>query len=180
MCARSLVLAIALTASSASGALAFEVSSPSMAQQIWGKKFIAKDCGGQNVSPAVTWANPPPGTKSFALTLFDPDALEGIGWWHWQVLRIPGSTLALPEGAGSVNGKGMPKGVVQGRGDIGIEGYYGPCPPAGSGMHRYTFTLYALKTSHPDTERYATPGMIVADVMRDAIGKATVVYKYGQ
>src|SRR5437868_14555989 len=86
-------------------ALAFEVSSPSVSDGKWDNKYIADKaagCDGQNVSIAVEWKDPPAGTKSFMLTMYDPDALGGgIGWWHWQVWNIPASAPGLAEGAGA-------------------------------------------------------------------------------
>src|SRR5262245_54823837 len=69
-------------------AFAFDLESPSVSDGNWDKKFLAKECGGQNISPALAWKDPPAGAKSFVLTLFDRDALDGFGWWHWQVLKI--------------------------------------------------------------------------------------------
>ncbi len=151
-------------------------SSSSVSDGNWDQKFLAKECGGQNVSPTLAWNDPPTGTKSFALTLFDRDALDGFGWWHWQVLKIPATVTGLPEGAGTNGSKGMPKGAQQGKADLGIAGYLGPCPSKSSGVHRYLFTLYALKAAQAETERNASPGMILADVMRESLGSATVTY----
>jgi Raf kinase inhibitor-like YbhB/YbcL family protein len=173
------LIAFLLTALAGS-AQAFELSSPSVSDQHWDQKFLAKECGGQNVSPALTWSDPPAGTKSFVLTLFDRDALDGFGWWHWQVLKIPASATGLPEGAGAKGGKGLPKGAIQGRADLGSARYLGPCPDRGTGLHRYVFTLYALKSAEAETERDASPGMILADVMRESLGKASVTYSYGR
>src|SRR5262245_7323213 len=100
-------------------ALAFDLSSPSVSDGNWDKKFLAKECGGQNRSPALAWTDPPAGTKSFVLTLFDRDALDGFGWWHWQVLKIPRTVTDLPEGAGTRGSKGLPKGAIQGKADLG-------------------------------------------------------------
>ena len=161
-------------------ALAFDLSSPSVSDGNWDKKFLAKECGGQNISPALAWKDPPAGTKSFVLTLFDRDALDGFGWWHWQVLKIPSSVTGLTEGAGTRGSKGLPKGAIQGKADLGHPGYLGPCPDQGSGLHRYVFTLYALRSAEAETERDASPGMILADVMRDSLAKATVTYSYGR
>ncbi len=161
-------------------AFAFDLSSPSISDGNWDKKFLAKECGGQNISPALAWKDPPVGTKSFVLTLFDRDALDGFGWWHWQVLKIPSTAPGLPEGAGTKDSKGLPRGAIQGKADLGRAGYLGPCPGQGSGPHRYVFTLYALKSAEAETERDASPGMILADVMRESLGKATVTYTYGR
>jgi Raf kinase inhibitor-like YbhB/YbcL family protein len=174
------VLAAFLFVGSAGASLAFDISSSSVSDGKWDQKFLAKECQGQNVSPALSWKDAPAGTKSFVLTLFDRDALDGFGWWHWQVLKIPASATGLPEGAGSKGSKTMPKGAVQGKADLGRGGYLGPCPDKGTSIHHYVFTLYALKSTEAETERNASPGMILADVMRASIGKATVTYTYGQ
>lgn len=173
-------LATLLLVSFGGSAFAFELSSPSVSDGKWDTKYLATECGGRDVSPTLSWKDPPAGTKSFALTMFDREALDGFGWWHWQVLKIPASTTGLPEGAGSKGGKGMPKGAIQGKADLGRAGYLGPCPDQGSGIHHYVFTLYALKAAEAETERNASPGMILADVMREALGKATVTYTYGR
>ena len=175
-----LSLAALLLVAFGGSAFAFELSSPSVSDGKWDAKFLAKECNGQNVSPALSWKDPPAGTRSFALTLFDRDALDGFGWWHWQVLKIPASATGLPEGAGTKGNKGMPKDAIQGKADLGRAGYLGPCPDRGTGTHRYVFTLYALKSAEAETERDASPGMILADVMREALGKATVTYTYGR
>ena len=174
------VIATLLLLGTSGASFAFELSSSSVFDGKWEQKFLAKECKGQNVSPALSWKDAPAGTKSFALTLFDPDALDGFGWWHWQVLKISASATGLPEGAGAKGGKGMPKGAVQGKADLGRAGYLGPCPDQGTGVHHYVFTLYALKSAEAETERNASPGMILADVMRESIGKASVTYTYGR
>jgi Raf kinase inhibitor-like YbhB/YbcL family protein len=175
---RAAVAILGLAAFTGAGG-AFEISSPSLASGKWDQKYLATDCGGQNVSPALEWKDAPEGTKSFVLTLFDKDALDGFGWWHWQVLRLPAPMTGLPEGAGSNGSKAMPKGVVQGKADLGRAGYLGPCLKAGTGPHQFVFTLYAMKGA-AEIEGGASPGMILADVMRETIGKATAVYPYGE
>ena len=177
-------LAVFAVVSLADSAIAFEISSPSFPDGKWDKKFIADKaggCSGQNVSIALEWKDPPEGTKSYMLTMYDPDALgNGIGWWHWQVWNIPATATGLPEGAGSKSGKGLPKGAVQGKGDLGRVGYLGPCPQPGSGVHHYVFTLYAMKEARLHTEPGASPTMMVADAMGEALDKATVTYTYSR
>jgi len=99
---------------------------------------------GGNISPALAWHGAPDGTRSFAVTCYDPDAPTGSGFWHWIVLNLPADTAELPTGAGTDTGQGLPDGVVQVVNDFGTSGYGGPCPPPGHGPHRYQFTVHAV------------------------------------
>src|SRR5262245_14063252 len=101
-------LAVLLLVGFSGPASVFEISSSSVADGKLDQKFLAKEFGGQNISPALSWKDPPSGTKSFVLTLFDHDALDGFGWWHWQVLKIPATATGLPEGAGTKGSKVIP------------------------------------------------------------------------
>ncbi len=107
-------------------------------------EFRGMTCKGTNVSPALRWTGAPAATKSFALTVWDPDAPVPGGWWHWVLIDIPSSTTSLAAGVGSTNPNAMPAGSVEGMTSFGKPGYGGPCPPVGSGAHHYIFTLYAL------------------------------------
>lgn len=96
-------------------------------------------CDGRDVSPALSWTEPPAGTKSFALIMDDPDAPMGT-WVHWIIFNIPASTRNLKEGVAT--DQQLSDGSLQGKTSAGSSGYHGPCPP--SGTHRYYFKLYAL------------------------------------
>ncbi|HMI93315.1 MAG TPA: YbhB/YbcL family Raf kinase inhibitor-like protein, partial [Polyangiales bacterium] len=100
-------------------------------------------CEGADVAPALSWAEPPAGTKSFVLIVDDPDAPDPaapqITWVHWVLFNIPKSARSLPEGA-----KPLPTGSSEGLNDWKAAGYRGPCPP--TGRHRYFHKLYALDT----------------------------------
>jgi Raf kinase inhibitor-like YbhB/YbcL family protein len=101
-------------------------------------------CSGGNRSPQLAWSGAPEGTRSFALTCFDPDAPTGSGFWHWVVVNIPPSVTELPLDAGSTTAGKLPAGALQVRNDVGAAGYAGPCPPQGDHPHRYLFTLFAV------------------------------------
>lgn len=106
--------------------------------------FNGMGCEGSNLSPALAWKNAPANTRSFAVTVYDPDAPTGSGWWHWVVFNLPASTLKLDAGAGTDGHPALPQGVIQSRTDFGTPGYGGACPPPGSKPHRYQFTVFAL------------------------------------
>ena len=101
-------------------------------------------CEGGNLSPQLGWSDAPAGTQSFAVTCFDPDAPTGSGFWHWVVVNIPANVTALPLGAGDPAAGRLPGGALQVRTDFGKPGYGGPCPPPGSNVHRYIFTVHAV------------------------------------
>ena len=104
--------------------------------------FNGFGCSGKNVSPQLSWSDAPEGTKSFAITAFDPDAPTESGFWHWVALDIPASVTALVQGA-----SGKLKSGNEKINDYGSKGFGGPCPPQGHGMHRYQFTVWALPTA---------------------------------
>ncbi len=101
-------------------------------------------CDGANKSPQLGWSDAPQGTKSFALTCFDPDAPTGSGFWHWVVVNIAPDVRELPLDAGDPASGKLPRGALQVRTDFGKPGYGGPCPPQGDHPHRYLFTVFAV------------------------------------
>ncbi|MDP9205722.1 MAG: YbhB/YbcL family Raf kinase inhibitor-like protein [Gemmatimonadota bacterium] len=140
--------------------------------------FNGMGCNGQNVSPALEWANAPAGTKSFAVTMYDPDAPTGSGWWHWVMYNIPASTTGLVAGAG--NGRSAPGGSAQGATDFGTKGYGGPCPPAGNRPHHYHITVLALKVDKLDVPGNATAAYVGFNLNANKLATARVTGLYGR
>lgn len=134
-------------------------------------------CEGGNVSPALSWKNAPKGTKSFAVTAYDPDAPTGSGWWHWVVFNLPADTTSLPQGAGDPAAGKLPAGAVQGRTDFGAPGWGGPCPPKGDKPHRFIFTVHALKTDKLEVGADASAAMVGFMLKMNALATAKLVTK---
>lgn len=135
------LFAVAVTTSAEETAMGFKLGSPAFDP---GGRIPARyTCDSEDVSPALTWSDPPPGTASFALIVDDPDAPVGT-WVHWVLYDLPGDARALAEGVPAEREPSEPRGARQGVNDFRRIGYGGPCPPPG-GAHRYFFKLYALK-----------------------------------
>ena len=142
--------------------------------------FNGMGCTGNNTSPSLSWKGAPAKTRSFALTMYDPDAPTGSGWWHWVVYNIPGNSTSLAAGAGDPKKNLLPAGTAQGNTDFGAPGYGGPCPPAGDKPHRYIFTLYALDTDKLDLPASATAAYVGFNIHAHTVGKTTFTAKYGR
>lgn len=141
--------------------------------------FNSFGCSGGNVSPQVSWSNAPYDTKSFAITVYDPDAPTGSGWWHWTVFNIPADVTELSEGAGSDPTK-LPAGAVEGRTDFGKAGYGGACPPQGDKPHRYILTVYALKIPKIDLNGDSSGALVGYYLNQNTLAKASLTVKYGR
>ena len=115
--------------------------------------------------------------KRFAVTVFDPDAPTGRGWWHWVVYDIPASLRALPQDAGAASGSNLPPGARQTDNDFGGPGYGGPCPPPGS-PHRYVFTLYALDAAA--IAAGSGPAEVATGLKPHALAEASFIVSYGR
>jgi Raf kinase inhibitor-like YbhB/YbcL family protein len=159
----------------------FRVVAPDLASQgrvTMSHVFNGMGCSGQNISPALQWYNPPAGTRSFAVTAYDPDAPTGSGWWHWVMYNIPAGTTGLPAGAG--NGRNAPRGSAQGQTDFGTKGYGGPCPPAGDRPHHYHFTVFALKVDKLDIPGNATAAYVGFNLNANKLATARVTALYAR
>jgi Raf kinase inhibitor-like YbhB/YbcL family protein len=137
-------------------------------------------CTGKNVSPALNWSGAPKGTKSFAITVYDPDAPTGSGFWHWVVVNIPPDATALPKGAGDPKGTGLPAGALLTRTDFGVPGYGGPCPPKGDKPHRYQFNIFAVDVDKLDVDENAAAAVVGFNLHFHTLAKATLTGVYGR
>jgi Raf kinase inhibitor-like YbhB/YbcL family protein len=176
-------LLVLLGSAASSLAADFRLSSPSIKEQ--GKiaeehVFAGFGCKGGNVSPELRWDHAPKETKSFAVTVYDPDAPTGSGWWHWLIFNIPPSVTTLPRNAGKPDGSGAPPGSVQSTTDFGQPGYGGPCPPAGDKPHRYVFTVYALKVDQLPLKADAAGAMVGFYLNQNKLATASVTALYGR
>lgn len=137
--------------------------------------FQGFGCEGENVSPQLSWSDAPEGTKSFAISVYDPDAPTGSGWWHWHVVNIPADVMMLPAGAGG--NEGMPEGAMQLRNDYGATGFGGACPPPGE-VHRYQFTVYALGTERLELPEGASNALAGFMTRANALASASITAVY--
>jgi Raf kinase inhibitor-like YbhB/YbcL family protein len=142
--------------------------------------FNGFGCTGANVSPELNWENAPKDTKSFAVTVYDPDAPTGSGWWHWVIFNIPASVHKLPANVGRSGDALPPPGSIQSMTDFGQPGYGGPCPPAGDKPHRYIFTVHALKVDQLPLKAEASGAMVGFYLNQNSLGKATFTALYGR
>jgi Raf kinase inhibitor-like YbhB/YbcL family protein len=142
--------------------------------------FNGFGCTGKNISPELKWSDAPKNTKSFALTVYDPDAPTGSGWWHWVIFNISPETTELATDAGNPQKNLAPKGSVQSMTDFGKPGFGGPCPPPGDKPHRYIFTLYALDIPKLDLDEKANAALVGFTLNMHAIAKASMISYYGR
>jgi Raf kinase inhibitor-like YbhB/YbcL family protein len=171
-----------LIAMFAGSAAAFDLSSPS--PEVKNGKPMPKaqeyrgfGCNGDNISPELVWNDPPAGTKSFAVTVFDPDAPTGSGFWHWIVYDIPASEIGLP--AAMVKAT-LPAGAKQGRNDFGERNFSGACPPSGDRPHHYIFTVHALRVEKLNVPEDASAALIGYNIIANRIGLAKMTTTYSR
>ena len=170
---------IILSALMASGLMAgsFTLQSNDLEGQLsTSQEFNSFGCSGENKSPQLQWKNVPKGTKSFAMTVYDPDAPTGSGWWHWLVVNIPKTVTDIQSDA-SAQGK-LPTGALETMTDYGAARFGGACPPKGDGAHMYIFTVYALDVEKLEVSEKSDSALVGYMINQHVIQKATVVSYY--
>lgn len=136
--------------------------------------------GGADTSPQLAWSGFPQGTKSFAVTCYDPDAPTQSGWWHWAVLNLPVDCTELPTDAGNADNPQLPAGAIQLRNDAGFAGYLGAAPPPGHGDHRYFFMVHAVDVEKLDVGEDATPAVLGFNLFFHSIGRGWIAPVFGR
>ena len=142
------------------------------------KVFSGLGCSGKNISPSLKWTTPSKNAKSFALTVYDPDAPTGSGWWHWVLFNIPAEINELKADAGNPSKGLAPKGSIQSVTDFGTPGFGGACPPVGDKPHQYIFTVYALDVAKLDLDEKTSPAMVGFFLNQHVIAKASLIAYY--
>lgn len=161
----------------------FALSSPDLSadgRMAEAQVFNGFGCKGSNFSPALRWSHAPAGTKSYVVTVYDPDAPTGSGWWHWVVFNLPADTTGLSKMTGDVTKNLGPAGSVQSRTDYGTPGYGGACPPSGDQPHHYLFTVYALKIEKLPLDSNASPAMVGFYANQNKLATATITVTYNR
>jgi len=180
---RTLIAAALISLSTLTCAAGFQLGSPDIkaGSQIDKKfEFNGFGCSGENKSPALQWSGAPSGTKSFVVTVYDPDAPTGSGWWHWSVVNVPADVTSLKADAGAAGGANLPKGASHVRNDYGVAAWGGMCPPPGNKPHRYIFTVHALKTDKLEIPADATAALAGYMINANALAKASFTATYGR
>jgi len=135
---------------------------------------IFKVPGGTDTSPQLSWSGFPKDTKSFVVSMYDPEAPTGSGFTHWVVADIPATTTSLPANAGVPNSSALPAGAFQ-LSDAGAPRYVGGAPPAGSGLHEYYLTVTALDVPKSGVDATASPALLGFTIGGHTIARATLV-----
>ncbi len=139
--------------------------------------FNGFGCTGDNLSPQLSWGGAPKNTKSFGITVYDPDAPTGSGWWHWSVFNIPANVNSIETGASM---KSMPMGAVENFSDYDAQGFGGACPPQGDKPHRYIIKVHALSVDKLPLDENASSAKIGYYLGAKAIETVEITAIYGR
>lgn len=176
-----LLAALFVVSAGTAGAQGFTLKSDEIGGQLTvDQVYSGFGCTGKNISPSLKWTNAPKDAKSFAVTVYDPDAPTGSGWWHWVIFNVPAGVNELKTNAGDVQKQTAPQGSVQSVTDYGKPGFGGACPPPGDKPHRYIFTVYALDVPKLDLDKNAMPALVGYMLNQHALAKASLISYYGR
>ena len=174
-----MMVAAALMFAGDAGAERFTLKSDELGKRLAeAQVYSGFGCRGKNISPALAWVNAPSETRSFAVTVYDPDARAGGGWWHWLIFNIPAGVTGLEADAGRIESNLAPAGSIQSVTDFGKPGFGGACPPKGDKAHRYIFTVYALNVAKLELDEKTNPAVVGSTLDRNAIAKASLISYY--
>src|SRR6201986_754120 len=134
--------------------------------------------GGEDVSPQLSWSGFPDETRSFAVTVYDPDAPTASGFWHWAVANLPASVTELAAGAGE--GSNLPGDALTLVNDAGQRRYIGAAPPAVHGPPRYYVAVHAVDVDKLDLPADASPAFLGFNLFQHAIARAVIPATYEQ
>ena len=138
--------------------------------------FNGFGCSGKNISPQLEWIDAPKETKSFAITVYDPDAPTGSGWWHWIVFDISKDTNEILPNASVLNI--LPKSTIQSKTDFGKNEFGGACPPKASKAHSYITTIYALDVDKLGLDKDVNPALVGYMINLHTIEKSSIITYY--
>ena len=136
--------------------------------------------GGSDVSPQLCWSGFPEETRSFAVTMYDPDAPTASGFWHWAVANLPATVTDLPAGVGDGSSSGFPGDAITLANDAGLKRYIGAAPPPGHGVHRYFIAVHAVKVEKLEIDGDASPAYLGFNLFMNAIARAVIHGTYEQ
>lgn len=138
----------------------------------------SEGAGGSNLSPHLSWYGFPEETRSFVVSMYDPDAPTPSGFWHWMVKDIPATVTELPSGAGSAGDSSLPAGARHVPNDARERHYDGPAPPPGAGRHRYYIAVHALDVDSLPIDDDATPAYLNLTLLGHTLARAVIVPWY--
>ncbi len=175
---KKLILGLLLTISSSSiFAEGFTLKSKDLSGQTSKLQvFNGFGCKGDNISPHLSWENAPKGTKSFAITMYDPDAPTGSGWWHWLVFDIEKNTSSIPANASARNA--LPLNSIESKNDYSTTNFGGSCPPKGDKTHMYLTTIHALDVVSLGLDNKANPALVGYMINAHTLKKSSLVTYY--
>jgi Raf kinase inhibitor-like YbhB/YbcL family protein len=130
--------------------------------------------GGSDVSPQLSWSGFPETTRSFAVTMYDPDAPTASGFWHWAVANLPATVTELPEGVGDGSHSGFPGDAITLANDASLKRFIGAAPPAGHGPHRYFIAVHAVDVETLGIDETATPAFLGFNLFSHTVARAVI------